>query len=273
MSDEIMKRMETAGLAFNRLSPPVKRQGFLRRQLQAEATLSQLIFDVTVGMILPVLCLVFDPLVFRSGGLFGAPLFGGYQFFAYGLIAIEIVALGVWLAAGKRAGEWCGVLGGAMLAGAFFSACIGMLLLPFSVIGLALGIGVLGFTPFVTAFIYWRNARRALKAASAQMSRAALCVTLALGAAVPFGAPLFAHWRIQRMIERSLPEVLGGDGARAAAAVRRLSYVSPFVTGEFDEMVSAYGRETDPARKERLARMYREMTGADIQTRMYLLND
>lgn len=273
MNDETTSRLEpTAGASFGRLSPPEKRQGFLRRPSQTKATRSQLIFDVTVGMLVPILCLVFDPIVFR-GSSFGSPVFAGYQLFAYGLIIIEIIALGAWLALGERAGEWCGVLGGTMLAGAFFSAGIGILLLPFSVVGLALVIGVFGFTPFVTAFIYWRHARHALKAASERMARTALYLTLALGALVPFGAPVFAHWRVSRTIERSLVEVLDGDERHAVAAARRISYLSLFATGELDRIVLAYDGETDPARKERLARAYQDITGGDIKRRLYVLRD
>jgi hypothetical protein len=272
MSDEIMKRVEPAGATLNRLPLPERRQRFLRRQLQTEATLAQLIFDVTAGIVLPILCLVFDPLVFR-GGIIGAPVLGSFQFFAYVMIGIEMAALGVWLAAGRRAGEWCGILGGMMLAGAVGSALIGLLLFPLSVIGMVFGVGFLGFTPFVTAFIYWRNARRARAVAGAAMSHAAVCLTLLLGASVPFGVPAFAQWRVNHMIERSLSEVAGGDEARADNAARRLSYFSPFVNVKFDEMVLAYGRETDAARKERLARAYRKITGDDIETRLYILND
>ena len=273
MNDELMKRVEPARAPLNPPPPPEKRRGFLWRQFQPEPTLSQVIFDVTVGMILPILCLVFDPIVFRNG-IIGKPLLGDYRLFAYGLIAIEVCALGGWLAAGKRAGEWCGVIGGAMLAGALFAACMGVLLLPLSVIGLVYGIGILGFTPFVTAVIYWRNARRALGAAGAQMSRAALYLTFVAGLLVPFGAPAYAHRRINRMIERSLPEVAGGDEARAEAAERRLGYVSPFLSGGgFDQIVLAYDRETDPARKERLARTYRKIMGDDIESRLSVLND
>ena len=272
MNDEIMNRAEPVGGAFSPLSPTNGRQGFWRRQWQTEATLSQLIFDVTVGMILPVLCLVFDPIVFR-GNLAGEPLLGGYRLLAYGLIAIEIVALGAWLATGKRAGEWCGVIGGVMFAGAFFSAGIGLLLFPLSVLGLMFGIGLLGFTPLVTGFIYWRNARRAFAAARSRMSRDALCLMLALGVLVSFGAPAFAHWRVKRLVERSVPELLGSDHQAAASAARRLGYLSPFLNGELDEIVFAYERETDPARKEQLARAYRRITGDDIEHRLNLLND
>jgi hypothetical protein len=272
MSDEIMNRVGQGGTASRRLTPLEGRRGFWRRQFQAEPTLPQLIFDVTGGMILPVLCLVFDPIFFRSG-LGRPPLFGDFQFFVYAMIAIEIVALGVWLAAGRRTGDWCGILAGVMLAGAVFAAGIGLIMLPFTVIGLAFGIGLLGFTPFVTSLIYWRNARRAHRAASARMSRAALCLTLLPGAVVPFAAPAFAQWRVSRVIERSLSEVLGGNDARANAAERRLVNLSWVVPGEFDQMVWAYDVETNPARKERLALVYRNITGGDIESRLNLLKD
>jgi hypothetical protein len=274
MNEHIYRRTEGIGGVFEQGSKRGGLRGeFMRRQVCGEATLWQIIFDVTVGMILPVLCLVFDPLVFR-GNFIGRPVMGSFQFFAYGLIGIEIVAFGAWLGAGRRAGEWCGVLSGVMHAGALFSACIGVLLLPLSLFGLAFyGLGVLGFTPFVTAFIYWRNARRALRAAAARMSRAAVCLTLALGLCVPFGAPAFAQWRVRRMIESSLPDVIGGDEVRAAAAARRLSFLSRLDKGEFDQMAWAYGRETDPARKERLARAYHDITGDHIEHRLLMLND
>jgi hypothetical protein len=272
MSDEIMKRVEQEGAASRRLTRLERRRSFWRRQFQTEATLSQLIFDVTVGMILPVLCLVFDPIFFR-GGFGGQPLFGDFQFFVYVMIAVEIATLGVWLAAGRRTGDWCGILAGVMLAGAVFSAGIGLVMLPLTVIGLALGIGILGFTPFVTSLIYWRNARRAQRAASARMSHAALRLTLLLGALMPFGAPAFAQWRVSSVIERSLSEALGGNDARANAAERRLVYLSRVVPGKFDQLVWAYDGETNPARKERLALVYRNITGGDIESRLYVLKD
>jgi hypothetical protein len=272
MSDEIMKRAAPAGAAFGLLSPPERRRRFWRRQFQTEATLWQLIFDATIGMILPVLCLIFDPVVFR-GGIIGRPMFDDCQLFAYGLIGIEIVALGAWLLAGARAGEWCGVLAGTMFSGTLFSVVIGFLLLPFSIVGLAFGIGILGFTPFVTAFIYWRNAQRAHGLAGTKMARAALCLTVAFGAFVPLSAPAFAHWRIKHLIERSVSEVLHGDETLAAAAVGRLGYLKWFATRDFEPLLRAYSNETDPARQRRLAHAYRQITGDDIEMRLYVLND
>ena len=248
-------------------------RAYMQRQFRGEATLAQIIFDITIGMVLPVLCLVFDPIVFRASS-FGPPLAARFQLFAYSVIAVEIAALGVWLVLGKRAEEWCGVLGGMMLAGALFSAVVGLLLLPFSIVGLLFFVGIFGFTPFLTAFIYLRNARRALTFAGAQMPRAALFFTLLLGATLSLGVPTFAHWRIGKIVERSLVEVLDGDDARADAAARKLRHVGWLASNETDQLVWAYGRETDAARKARLARSYREITGGgDIERRWLVLTD
>jgi hypothetical protein len=137
-----------------------RKSGFLSRQFEPRATRAQKVFDVVVGIVLPVLCLYFDPLVFR-GDMMGAPVLGRFRLFAYAVVAVEICALALWLAAGARVKEWGGMLGGAMLAGALFSFVVGVLILPFSLIGLMVLIGALGFVPFLTAFVYLRNAWRA----------------------------------------------------------------------------------------------------------------
>jgi hypothetical protein len=272
MNEQIFSSTGATRDAFARRSRRETLRAFVRRQFRDEATLSQVIFDITVGMAMPILCLVFDPIVFRAGG-FGQPLAARFQLLAYSIIAIEIVALAVWLALGKRTGEWCGVLCGIMLAGALFSLVVGTLLLPLSILGLLFFIGIFGFTPFLTAFIYLRNARRALAVARVQMPRAGLHATLLLGATLSLGVPAFAHWRVGKLIEHSLVEVLNGDDAHADAAARRLRHVSWLASGETDQLARAYASTTDPARKARLARAYREMTGGDIEQRLYLLND
>jgi len=272
MNGHIYSRTEGADNVFNQRSNQVVWRDFVRRQFQLETTRARISFDVAIGIVLPILCLVFDPIVFRYGML-GPPLAGGLQLFAYGVIAIEIIGLAVWLGLGERVGEWCGVLGGVMLAGAIFSTVIGICLLPFSLIGLMFLIGVFGFTPFLTAFIYLRNARRALRVAGARMPRAALFITLLMGATLALGAPAFAHWRVGGLIEVSIAEVLDGDDTQAKTAARRLRRVRWLASGEIDQVAWAYGRATDPARKERLARAYHDITGGDIEHRLLVLND
>lgn len=272
MNERPIMRTDKTGNAFAQRGKSATSREFLHRQFQGEPTRAQTTFDITVGMVLPVLCLVFDPFVFRNS-FFGPPLAGRFQLFAYGFIAVQIIALAVWLAIGSRAGEWCGVLGGIMLAGALFSLVVGACLFPFSVFGLMLLIGVLGFTPFITAFIYMRNARRALRVAGAQMEGAGLFITLLFGATLAAGVPAFADWRINNLIARSMAEVLNGDEAQTEAAARRLRQVGWFDVVEFDQVVWAYGRATDPARRERLAQAYYKMTGENIEQRLNVIYD
>lgn len=272
MNEPIYTRTDGTNNAFTRRSKRETLREFLRRQFRNEATHEQIKFDIATGIVLPVLCLLFDPFVFRAG-ILGQPLAGQFQLFAYGFIAIEIIALAVWLALGSRAGEWCGVIGGIMLAGVLFSLAIGIWMLPFTLFGLLFILGALGFTPFLAALIYLRNARRALKAAAVQMPRAGLFVTLLFGATLAVGAPTFADWRINQLIERSLIEVLNGDDAQADASALKLRPVRWFASGELDQVVWAYGRATDPQRKERLARAYLKITGDDITRRLAVLYD
>jgi hypothetical protein len=274
MNGHIFTRTDGTENVFERRARSETFREFLRWQSRGEATRAQIVFDIAVGLVLPVICLVFDPIVFRSGFISGRPLAGQFQLFAYGFIAVEIIALAVWLSIGSRAAEWCGVLAGIMFAGALFSFVIGVCLLPFSLFGLLLVLmGALGFTPFLTAFIYLRNARRALKAARTQMPRTGLFVTLLFGATLAAGAPAFAHWRIGNLIQHSLMDVLDGDDARADAAARRLRPIRWLAAGELDQMVWSYGKATDPQRRERLARSYRQITGDDIETRLSHLYD
>jgi hypothetical protein len=64
-----------------------ERPRFWRRQLMAPKTHAQRIFDVLFGVVAPVLCFVFDPIVFKSD--FDYALFSDYQAYAYMVSGIE----------------------------------------------------------------------------------------------------------------------------------------------------------------------------------------
>ena len=248
------------------------RRGFLWRQFSGSATRRQKTFDVLVGILLPVLCLFFDPVVFR-GGILGPPLLGRLRLFAYAVIALEIAALSLWLALGERVREWGGMLGGAMLAGAAFSFVTGVTLLPYSIVGLLLLIGVLGFSPFLAAFVCLRNAARTLKASKLYLGAWRRTLALTLGATLALGAPAFAHLKLTRAVNRAMGELVGGDDARTDAATRTLRLAGWVGATDFDDLARAYEREGDAARKQRLARVYRELTGQDVEQRLRMLND
>ena len=246
---------------------------FRRRQFAGEATRSQTVFDVCVGILLPIACLVFDPFVFRNGWANVGPLLGPLRMFAYTLVALEIATLAAWLVLRGRAREWTGPLGGVMTAGAVFSFAVGLLLLPFSLMGLVFVIGVLGFSPFLAALVYWRNGRRArLEAASFLTEGQRRWLPVVAGVFV-LALPALAQLEVSRLVARSVPELAGADAVRAASAARTLRFVDWVADADLDQLVWAYSRETDAARKERLARAYLDLTGRDIEYRLSVLMD
>ena len=73
---------------------------FWRRQFMPSTTHAQVVFDVLFGIVAPVLCFVFDPIVFQSG--FGPALFPELGPFVYMVSAIEISVLILFVRWGRR---------------------------------------------------------------------------------------------------------------------------------------------------------------------------
>ena len=170
--------------------------GFWRRQFGDAPTPGQRKFDVTFGIVMPVVCFVLDPIVFKTGSEYGGALYSRWQLYAYTLSAVEMVALCAWLLAAGRGGRRPAALAGMLMAGAGFAFVVGMGILPYSVIGLlVLFIGLLGFVPFLTAFVYLRNGWRAAgalgHAAGGSAARAALAFVC--GFVFALATPAFAQ--------------------------------------------------------------------------------
>lgn len=255
-------------------SQPDAEQKFWRRQFAPTATRRQITFDVIVGIILPLLCLFFDPVVFRGGFRSEGGILQNFQLFAYTVITLEVLTLAVWLIGGERVGAWASAIAAVLLAGSLFSLVIGIVLLPLSILGLFFAfIGALGFTPFITFIIYLRNGRRALRAANAGARRYEFMGALLLGTVFVLGGPALAQWKVSEMAEQSVEELIGGEGKSAAAAMQRLKYVNRIMSVNLDKMVRAYEKSDDPAYKERLARLYTEITGQSIERRLQILWD
>lgn len=137
-------------------------RGFWRRQFAESVTQRQRHFDITFGIILPVLCFVFDPVVFQGWLVGGKGFYGRWQSYAYTVGALEMVALAAWLLMAGGAGRRAAALGGVLFAGGVFSLVVGVAILPLSLLGLIFFLaGVFGFIPFPTAIIYLRNGWRA----------------------------------------------------------------------------------------------------------------
>ena len=90
---------------------PGEKVGFWRRQFEATVTRPQIIFDIVFGVIAPILCFVFDPLVFRNG--FGGPaLLSDYRNFVYLFSGLQIDLLCFWLLTGSGPQVWNKLIGG-----------------------------------------------------------------------------------------------------------------------------------------------------------------
>lgn len=141
--------------------------GFLERQFQSHPTLAQKKSDWVFGVILPIVCIAADPIVFRSSIGIGPRdlLLAEYKIFAYVLSSVSIMAMAAWLMWGERLGELRGYLGGLFLAASVVSLVVGIVLAPFSLMGMVFLIGLLGFTPFFSSFVFFRNATRILDSA------------------------------------------------------------------------------------------------------------
>ena len=237
---------------------------FWRRQFLGPATWGQKCFDVVFGILAPVVCVVADPIVFKTSGSLTTPWIS-YATGAYVFIALEILTLSAWLFIPRKGPLPTLALAGPLLAGALASACLGLRMLPLSLIGLMVFIGILGFTPFVTGFVFLRNGLRAWRSLGeehrSEFHRGIAVFFAFFTMAVAVGG----QWTSDRSMAALVADP---DSPRARQVVRWLGTGS-----QADDLVAAWEKETDPIRKERLAKTYREVTGRDVEDRQQTLRN
>lgn len=255
---------------------PRRPGGFWRRQFGGAPTSAQRKFDVAFGLVMPLLCFYFDPIVFKGGYGFDRPLYNHFQLYAYTISALEMVALCTWPFASRRGGRPPAVLAGVLLAGAAFSFLVGLAILPFSVFGLLFIVGVFGFVPFLTGVVYLRNGWRAAGAAghTFRVSRGLTAGALACGFFFAVGAPAVVQVSVTDEVEAALADVRSGRSLSPARlrVLREAAAVSG--SSVYDELVWEYHGEPDRTRRARLAKAYAEVTaGGDIERRLAVLLD
>jgi hypothetical protein len=204
--------------------------GFLKRQVDDHPTAHQVVFDLSVGVLLPVLCLLFDPL----------QMFGASRTQVWGFLALQMAALATWVTLLRRSSSLAAVFAGVLLTGASFSALLCVLMVPLalwmtvatigwlyeSVFGLMPTPGTdaflwmfLAWTPLWTMLVYGRNTFRARRRAGTSAS-ARIVRRVAFGGTVSIIlASLFAT---QFMTRTALADVRSGDPARVERGTARL---------------------------------------------------
>ena len=160
-------------------------KSFWKRQFQQESTESQRTFDWLVGVILPIACFVFDPIVFKNQGLLI-----NYKSFAYLLSFVSVMAMSAWLIWGAKLKWLNAFLAGLFITGSIVSLSVGIILFPISILGLVILIGALGFTPLFSAIVFLRNSIRAYQAAKPFLEKRVLVysflISALFSAVVPF---------------------------------------------------------------------------------------
>ena len=168
-------------------------------------------FDFLWGVGMPLICLVFDPFVFKEHDVLGqfslaAPMVNttiyDHAFVVYAFVGCQMLVMAVWLMLGSKAGIWTPLLGGFLVSGLLFAALVGFVLVIPAAIGVFfVGIGLLGLTPLITTYSYGRQCSRALannwhspaNATATPLAVLGFCVSLVLP--VLIGVALLAALR------------------------------------------------------------------------------
>ena len=259
-------------MSIDPYGPFASQQGFWKRQFAPQQTRKQLIFDMIFRVHGPVICFIADPIVFKSM-LFGPALFSDYQFFVYLVTLVQVPVMAMWLLYGTRFKSAGLIVGGALMAGAFFSFLIGVAILPFSLLGLLWIIGIFGFTPFLTAFVYLRNSVRAMRAQPKGLGLPCAFVLATIAAVYVIGVPAVVSVGTARVATVWTSEVLYGDDQVAEDAAHRLSWLPVVPDNSLTQLLQAYEREHNFDRQRVIARHYREITGEDIEEKLSRLFD
>jgi hypothetical protein len=214
-----------------------------------------------------VLCVFFDPTVFRSDGVMGNGFLSHMRLFGYVEIAASTAALGYYLLT-RRASP---LLAGALWGGFLFALILGLAMLPLTLLGLLLIIGVFGFTPFLTSWVFLRNAYRCWRDASVRVSRKAGLLLVTMGMALILAIPASLQGSAYYLCNRAMQALRSGSEQDFARAVRTLQRTRFIVSP--DAIALAYQKATDEIQRERLARAFRAVTGQSVEQRLAQLND
>lgn len=175
-------------------------KGFWKRQFAEEPTRKQLAFDLVFGTLLPLICVVADPIVFNDW-MEGGFLYNG-RITGWGTITSGALVSALWWFRDRHreAPGWAG----AFITYTVFSLALGLVMSPFSLLGiLFFGIGCLGFTPFATGFAFLRAAIRALRGLRGRWGWAAPRIFAgAWIASIFLFINVAVYWRCNRAAER-----------------------------------------------------------------------
>ncbi len=245
---------------------PSRADAVARADIERALTRTQHVLTLVFGLVLPAVCLLFDPVVFRTGLL--GPALPRYALWGPVFGWLGLGALLFWLTT-ERAPAWCA---GALGLAALGALGIGVLLMPLSIVGIGfMGLGLLGLVPFGTALVYGVHARGAWRRArDSGRPRPARLVAAAFGAAL-LGAPL-AVPPVAEVEVRLARRWLATEDVAAHDRARQL-LTQAHALGCDDSIVINWYHCDDDAASERMEAIYSELTGGSISSRASRLFD
>jgi len=247
--------------------------GFWKRQFGTIETESQAIFDVVFGLIAPVVVLIVDPVVFQGGFMPGRPLMPNYQGFAYLFCGLEMGLFLVWRSWHARITSISAGVGGALLGGSIFSLVMGVVLLPFTLMGLLILIGAVGFIPFLTGFVYLRSGVRAIKAQEKILTSTALTIVIVAALMSSVVSPYAASVVYSRLVSDAVTELIYSEDSEAQVAVNCLRRFPLIPASERERILQTYRMEKHAEKKEMLREYWKGLTGEELDDRLNRFGD
>lgn len=235
-------------------------RNFWERQIGPSLTRGQTVFDVLFGIVVPILCLIIDPIVFRPDPFLGPGILGGIQVFAYIAIGLGIISLSLWLRFRTRIKRASGFFAGAFLAGSIFAFIIGFPLAPFLISPFV----VLAITPLLASFVFLRNGNLAFLQAQTSIDMRQLILTMTAGMILVIALPAAGQYAATKFISQGIEDALQDDPQVSATAIHRLQNAiwCPVICG--DAVRRAYITERDFNRQQRFDWLYEQITGHSI---------
>jgi hypothetical protein len=242
--------------------------GLFARQFRPPVTSAQKIFDLLFGIIFPVGCLLADPIVFHGSRLAmqQSGILQPYRVAGCAVTAASVAMLSLVLLNFRRVP--LAFLAGGLLASSLFALGVACLLVPFSLLGIFFfGIGLLGFSPFLTAFVYFRNAIRL----SVHGRKDGNLLADGCGFVFVFALPLALQLITDRAANDLIAKITSGtseDARSGRETYRRWQYYL-----DSDRLIDAYGKSNNDGMRQKLARAYAAVAGKNIETEIAERND
>lgn len=254
---------------------PYKRKGILRRLLGGEKSKAQVYFDLIVGIIAPILCLYFDPILFKDNSG-SSTVLSEIRIFAYSGIVIGATSLAVCLFQEKMSLAMRGFLIGVLIFGMIFALALEFILLPLGILGIMVGVSnglpenlpiiavsLLGFLPFLVAFIYIRNAYQLVVEPNASSS-AIPSYSIMAGLIFVIAVPMLLQVSANNYVDSSIQKIVAGDITGVSAGVESMKHTFWCDDSCYQKLFDAYWETEDEQRKEFIAEAYRESTGRNL---------